>query len=155
MLSPATERADSLRQPPAGVPAAHPDEKGLRTELDALNLELRELKSTDHAVRTYVETWLGFVTGSVGVKLLFDWQKTQGKLPYVAFPLILAGLALLVDAMLHRLEKSRLAVGEERQMLRQRELRGLLGLDDAPVPFGDDAVADLAPAVAPAPGLAA
>jgi hypothetical protein len=140
MLSPATDRADATRPPPPAPPAGTAAEVPLRAELDALNLELRELKSTDFAVRAYVETWIAFVLGSVGVKLLVDWQRTNGKFPVVGIPLAVAGLALLVDAFGARMKKRKLAAVEDKRLERQKQLRLILGIDDAPVPFADDAV---------------
>jgi hypothetical protein len=106
----------------------------LRAELEALNLELRELKSTDYSVRAYIETWIAAATGGAACKLIYDWQRMHSKPPIVAFPLAFFALAVLTDSIVQRVKGHRLAVVENRKLARQRELRQLLGIDEANVP---------------------
>ena len=122
------------------APAVAPSADGAATdaalwaELEALNVELRELKSTDHAVRAYFSSWLALVAGSVSVKLVWDWHKVQSKPPIVAIPLAVLALAFLTKAWQERRAKTHLAAHEDVRLARQRELRKLLGVEDAPVP---------------------
>jgi hypothetical protein len=135
MLEPA--RAHDRNDAPlaVGTPAEGlAREAALRAELEALHVELRELKSTDHAVRAYFASWFALVTGSIACKLVFDWQKLQSKPPIVAAPLAVLALAFLAKAWQERRAKARLAAHEDVRLARQRELRKLLGVEDAPVP---------------------
>lgn len=116
-------------------PLRPPPDAGLRRELDALNLELKVMRSTDHSLRAYVSTWLTLVFGSVAGKLLLDWHRIEAaRFPTVAVPVAVLALAFLADATVHRLHRRRLVAGENVQLARQRELRTLLGIDEAPVP---------------------
>ncbi len=129
-----TAAGSSAPSPRGPDPEPSGTEAALRAELDTLNASLRELKSTNFGVRAYVEAWFAFVAGSVGAKMLYDWQVTHGKPPLVAFPILLLGLSLGADAVAQRLAQRRLARDEEGRIRRQRELREKLGLEDAPVP---------------------
>lgn len=104
-------------------------EAALRQELDALNLQLRSLRSPDLAARAYVESWAAFVAGGVGLKLALD----SARLPLVMWPLLGLALLLVVDVVILRVRRRRLLTREEAQLARQRELRRLLGLDELPL----------------------
>lgn len=123
--------------PPATTrapPLAH-EKAALRAELDALNTELKELKSTDLGVRALAEAWLTFLGGSVGTKLLADWYRLKdAKFSWPAIPVLLLALLFGLDALRQFRKRSRLVAEENFGLARQRELRRLLGLDEAPVP---------------------
>jgi hypothetical protein len=116
------------------APLSAKEEIKLREELDRLNYDLRELRSTDYAVRAYIETWIAIVGGLATSKLVYDWQHTHGKPPVIAIPV--GGLALLLfaDSMLLRFKQRFVATDEERRLARQRELRRLLRVDEAQFP---------------------
>ena len=127
------DRNDAAR--PVATPAdAASRDAALWAELESLNADLRELKSTDHAVRAYFASWLALVAGSVACKLVWDWHKLQSKPPIVAAPLAVLALAFVVKAWQERRAKSRLVAHEDVRLARQRELRKVLGVEDAPVP---------------------
>ncbi len=135
-----------ISAPPRPSDSGH---EALRTELDALNEELRELRSTDHALRAYFASWGALVSLSVTGKLIFDFfNPPDGRVvrpPYfTATPLLLIGLWLVFDALKNRAQKAALEKHEAVRLARQHELRELLGLNEAPVPSLDD---DAAPAV--------
>jgi hypothetical protein len=120
---------------PTVSPAVPPEQvTKLREELDRLNGELRVLKSTDYAVRAYVETWVSVVTALATSKLLYDWHHTHGKPPIIAIPI--AGLSLLVlaDSLVQRFKQRFIASDEEQRLKRQRELRRLLRVDEVTLP---------------------
>lgn len=130
-----TSLAEQRRPAPLAVATLQPQPDGaLTTELHALNHELRELKSTDHALRAYVEGWLALVSLSVTGKLVFDWFRTDGKAPWLAIPIAILGVGFLVDAIRQKFAQRKLGAAEQLKLDRQRELRRLLGIDDAPVP---------------------
>lgn len=106
----------------------------LRAELDALNLELRELRSTDHMVRAYAEAWLGFVSGSVAVKLHLDAWKLSTGTSYLGVALAVVSAALWVDVARQLRRRRKLGAQEAGRLERQRELRRRLGLDEAVFP---------------------
>lgn len=126
----------AVRPPPAPPPlvATSGREAELRAELDALNLELRELKSTDLGVRAYAATWLGFLACGVGGKLLRDALVTDSKIAWAVWPLLLLGVLLFADAVAQKLAQRRLQRDEEERLARQRELRRVLGLEEAVLP---------------------
>ncbi len=124
-----------MSQSPAPLrPPSTGDEAGLRTELLALNEELRELKSTDHSARAYFLSWLALVAGSVSTKLVVDWVRTEGKPPVFGIPVLALGVWALVKATGHRRKARRLGKHEAVRMTRQLELRRLLGLEEAVFP---------------------
>lgn len=103
-------------------------------ELAALNAELKELKSTDFAVRAYIETWLGTVAFLALAKVLYDWHRMHSRAPLLAIPVALLGLCLMLDSFVQRGHQRRLAREEEAKLARQRELRLSLGVNDAVFP---------------------
>lgn len=126
---------DASSRPPPHLPALAPvpapiDRVALRAELDALNLELRELRSMDHGVRAYFELWGGFAATTIAGKLIYD----SAKIAWFAWPLLALGLLLLLDAASHKLTQRRIAQDESRRLARQRALRIQLGLDEITLP---------------------
>ncbi len=120
---------------PTVSPEVAPEqEPKLREELDRLNGELRVLKSTDYAVRAYVETWVFVVTALATSKLLYDWHHTHGKPPVIAIPVASLSLLVFADSMLQRFKQRFVANDEERRLKRQRELRRLLRVDEVTLP---------------------
>jgi hypothetical protein len=103
----------------------------LREELDRLNGELKELRSTDYAVRAYIETWLAVVAGLATAKLVYDWHHTHGKPPILAIPVAGLSLLLVADSIVQRFKQRFVASDEERRLARQRELRRELRIDEA------------------------
>ena len=115
-------------------PVAH-EKAALRAELDALNTELKELKSTDLGVRALAEGWLAFLGASVGTKLVADWYRLDNaKFAWPAIPVLVLALLFAIDAIRQFRKRSRLVAEENFGLARQRELRRLLGLDEARVP---------------------
>lgn len=128
MLNASTETSAPVQRP---VPGSTTSQEALRTELDGLNETLRVLKSTDFAVRAYAESWIAFVALSVAIKMVYDWYMHPTKSPVFAIPFGVIGLGVLFHSLGLRLKKSRLAREEETKLRRQRELRSLLGLEEA------------------------
>jgi hypothetical protein len=113
----------------------------MREELDRLNDELRELRSTDYAVRAYIETWLAVVAGLATTKLVYDWHHTHGKPPVIAIPIAGLALLLLADSLVQRFKQRFIATDEERRLLRQRELRRLLRVDEIDMQLDPEPIA--------------
>ena len=123
---PATRHGSAPARP---VEAVDPQAE-LRGELLALNELLRERKSVDHAARAYFGSWGVVVSASVATKLYVDSVKT----PWVAVPLAFLALVLLADVVSNKRRQWKLNRVEQGQLLRQRELRRLLGLEEAVMP---------------------
>lgn len=119
-----------MLQPEPMIPVSGADDS-LRTELDELNGRLKVLRSTDFALRAYIVAWGAFVSGSVAAKLTWDWMHSDAKPPVIAVPLAIVGVLLTIDAVRSKMRQKKLAREEERELARQRELRGLLGIDEA------------------------
>ena len=111
----------------------------LREELDQLNEGLRVLDSADHAVRAYVTSWLALVALAVAGKLVWDWQRLGTKPPLFAIPILAIGVGLFMKARGHRARQRACSADEEVRLSRQRELRTILGLDEAHIPPPSDA----------------
>lgn len=132
-MQPTTETPRSPARPAAVAvhPATPVDPQAeLRAELLALNELLRERKSVDHAARAYLGTWGVLVSASVTGKLVHDSVKT----PWVALPVAVLALVLLADVVSNKRRQWKLDRVEQQQLARQRELRQLLGLDEAVLP---------------------
>jgi len=144
MQSPATDTRTTTRTAPPPVKTPHLADPTVepRAELLALNELLRERKSVDHGLRAYLGAWGAFLSVSIAGKLAYDSLKT----PWVALPLAFLGLVLVADVVAQKRLQWRLARVEELQLARQRELRGLLGLDEAVLPV--EAPLGAAPVVA-------
>lgn len=119
-----------------------PEAVKLREELDRLNVELKVLRSTDYAVRAYIETWIFLVGALATGKLVYDWQHTHGKPPVIAIPVAGLALLLLADSLILRFKQRFVAHDEDRRLARQRELRRLLRVDDAVFPSMTPAATD-------------
>lgn len=131
-VSAARKRVPSV-PPPVALDAAHWEE--LRT----LNEGLRALESTDKAARAWIEGWVAVVAGGLAVKLALDHYAPGSLTPLwlAAVPGAFAGVVLL-DILRLRFAYRQLEAGERVRLDRQRELRRLLSLDDAPVPSHND-----------------
>lgn len=134
MLSQAPVRRESISRPPPAGAKASDESARLRTELDALNAELREMPSTDVSLRAYLETWAALLSLSVAGKMTWDWLHTASKAPVFGFLVGALGVYFVVHSLLLRARARRMSAHEETRLRRQRELRALLGLEEAPVP---------------------
>lgn len=114
--------------------AASRDPASLRSELDRLNHELRDLPSARLAARTYFQAWFGCAALAVAGKLHFDASRL-GKVSWLALVLVVAGAAVLLGVVRRRREVGRMRVAEDEKLARQRELRRELGLDEARFPL--------------------
>ena len=125
-----------LRVVSDGSPSAQTTQSSeeLYAELAQLNTELRELKSSELAVRAYMETWVAAVSFLAWSKLVYDWQKTHSHAPWLLIPLAMFALVVFADSLSQRSKQHKLARAEEDKLKRQRELRSILGVDDAVFP---------------------
>jgi hypothetical protein len=143
MLAATRETSAPPRLAPTPAIALQTEDESLRVELDALNEQLRELRSTDHALRAYLTSWAALVSLSVTGKLIYDWLNPPAgrdvRPPlFTATPLALLGLWLVWDTLRSRAEQRRLEQEESVHLARQQELRERLGLNEAPVPRLDE-----------------
>jgi len=135
-----SESFEKYAQTPTATTAG--ESKSLREELDRLNGELKVLRSTDYAVRAYIETWVAVVAGLSVLKLVYDWQHTHGKPPVIALPVACLSMFVFADSLLQRYKQRIIAKDEERRLKRQRELRLTLRVDEVNIPSLADPIAN-------------